>query len=243
MRVNKVLEKRPDARKPNDYAVYFLEMDDGSRWVWKPDGCNTALKEVIAYRMSEWMGLHIVPETIPYEWEDTAGSLQRFVEGKVGSEVYREGRHPSFQYSQRLGLLDLILNNNDRWHSNVIIEDSGRIWAIDNGGILQPRDAWAASALAIVGRTFEPAVGSAAVKARTQIKDFIREIFSVEVEGREGPTRGTDLWVGVNIACEKIASLAPAVGVEQCVLDTWGSIEFYRLAEEAGYPGDKYGPK
>ncbi len=242
MNVAKILEKRPDARKNPTYAVYFLEMDDGSKWVWKPDGCGTALREVVAYRMSVWLGLHVVPETIDYRWEGKAGSLQRFVEGRSGSEVYSDEIQPSYQYSQRLAIFDYIMNNNDRWHSNVIIEDGGRIWAIDNGGILQERDAWSASIWSIIGFELEQVIKDAAIKARTQIHDFIREIFGVQIEGKDGPEEGTSLWVGVQIASEKIASLAPAVGVDQQLLDTWGSIAFYEIAKEAGYPGETYGP-
>ena len=73
--------------------------------------------------------------------------------------------------------------------------------------------------------------------------DFVREIFSTEVQGRDGVLRGTDLWTGVHVDCEKIASLAPAVGYRQGCFETWGSVNFFRVAEAAGYPREKYEPK
>lgn len=241
MKVVKTLKKLPDEAKAPGYAVHFLEMDDGSKRVWKPDIAITTLKEVVAYRASAWMGLDVVPETVPFSLEGVPGSLQRFVEGKMGTEIYRDEQEVSYQFAQRLALFDYIMNNNDRWHVNVIVDNGNRIWAIDNAGILQNRDAWAASAWSIVGRILEPSVHTAALRAGLQMSDLVRVIFSTEVPGSNGLCRGTDLWTGVHIMCEKIASLGYAVGFPQRMFDRWGSINFYQVAYNAGYPREQYG--
>lgn len=236
MNVAKILKEMPDPRKFDGYAVYFLEMDDGSQWVWKPDVSGAMLKEVIAYKMSEWLGLNIVPETVSLEWRGVVGSLQKFVQGALGTDFYRVNGVPSYLSSQKLALFDYIMNNNDRWHVNVIIEDTGRIWAIDNAGILQERDAWSASAWAITGRVLESEIRDAVIKARMDITSFVKHIFSVQAQGIDGPMYGTEFRTGVHIACEKIASLASAVNIDQIAFDTWGSINFFEIAEQAGYP-------
>lgn len=111
-----------------------------------------AFREVAAYKVSELLGLDVVPPTTMRvqtvaRFEDAvnekalAGSCQLFVKGKNASEVtsaLKKMKHkitPKFkQEFLKLQLLDIITCNTDRHGGNFMIDlKNERVYGIDNG--------------------------------------------------------------------------------------------------------------
>jgi len=96
------------------------------------------LNEYVAYGLSEYFGLELVPPTQTTTFNLTLGKdsvslegvFQKFVEGvplhKAQGEL--DGRSAA-----DLVLFDTIIANTDRKSDNVLIGDGGKLWAIDHG--------------------------------------------------------------------------------------------------------------
>jgi hypothetical protein len=61
--------------------AYLLSLRDGTKWVFKEhNGRTNPNYEVAAYKVSEALGLGVVPETKHDQFYETKGSMQRYVE-------------------------------------------------------------------------------------------------------------------------------------------------------------------
>jgi hypothetical protein len=121
----------------------------GELWVYKPVAGeqplwdfpyqSLAAREVLAFEVSEAMGLDLVPETRMAEGRFGPGSAQRFL-----TEDSTFDPRPLFhgRLDRRLwpfAVLDLVTNNADRKVGHMLPEaDTGRLWAIDNGLTFHP---------------------------------------------------------------------------------------------------------
>ena len=133
----------------------ILEYADDGSGVWKEmsliAGQHDGNSEVAAYRISELLGLDIVPETV-FTWHDgRKGTSQRFIpDADVGWGFWKRlGKVPqedraAFLDAQRaqhgdrvkkMIMLDFIIDNHDRHNGNWLIGDggNGRFWAVDHG--------------------------------------------------------------------------------------------------------------
>lgn len=124
-------------RRPGDEG-------DGIGAVYKPGRGERALwdfprrlflREVVAYRLSEALGLGIVPETVHrLDGPFGEGSLQRFVDADFSQHYFTlledEGRHDALRV---IAAFDLLVNNADRKAGHCLLGDDDRIWAIDHG--------------------------------------------------------------------------------------------------------------
>jgi len=106
----------------------------GEQPLWDFEENTLALREVVAYVVSESLGFHIVPLTMlrddgPYG----AGSLQQF--------IHYDPEYHYFSFSpedrdrlRTVVLFDLLINNADRKGSHVFFEnDTHKLFAIDHG--------------------------------------------------------------------------------------------------------------
>jgi len=241
MKIKKVLEKHPNEGRAPGYTVDLVELEDGGKGIWKTDiktykPTIVALKEIIAYRIDQWLGLNVIPETVFCECEGRPGSLQRFIEGVSGTEALKgEGKPPvDLKWAQRLGMYDYIANNCDRWPCNIIVESNGRLWGIDNAGILQARDAWTASSWAITGVPLPEDLKAVVFKTRENMSGLVKMAFDVEINSWHGKVTGRVFDVGLHIMCEKITCIAGALGYEQSLSDSWGSPNWAALKNEIG---------
>lgn len=115
----------------------------GRPWVYKPARGEQPLwdfpygtlphREVAAYRLSEALGLGVVPETMLADGPFGLGSAQRFL-----AEDFDWDPRPSIQAADPslwpIAVLDLVANNADRKIGHLLREPgSSVIWAIDNG--------------------------------------------------------------------------------------------------------------
>jgi len=110
----------------------------GIRPLWDFDPVTLAAREVLAFRVSEAMGLGVVPETSFADGPLGPGAVQRFIEQAAPSApidliaTADESLWP-------VALLDLVLNNADRKAGHLLLEaGTGRLWAIDQGLTFHP---------------------------------------------------------------------------------------------------------
>ena len=117
--------------------------DAGTAWVYKPGRGerplwdfahgSLAAREIACYRLSEALGLGVVPETLVASGPYGPGSAQRFLE-----EDFTWDPRPAI-VGAAAGLwpvvvLDLVANNADRKAGHLLRQPGEeRIWAIDNG--------------------------------------------------------------------------------------------------------------
>ena len=105
---------------------------DGIKGVFKKM-TNRAKQEVTAYELDKMLGFGIVPPVVYRDVDVGAGiekgSMMHFVEGKVAA-----AHTGKFKYSDmaKITAFDFIIGNQDRHPANIIVDPSGRSWAIDN---------------------------------------------------------------------------------------------------------------
>jgi hypothetical protein len=125
-------------------ATLLARDGEGRRWVYKPEqGENPlwdfpwrtlAAREILAYEVSEAMGLGLIPQTVSAEGEYGPGSAQTFLD-----EDFSFDPRPLFQ--NRLdpclwpfAVFDLVANNADRKIGHFLSEiGTAKLWGIDNG--------------------------------------------------------------------------------------------------------------
>ena len=124
-----------------------LITSDGVKGVFKPvDGERPFLresieagtyykKEVAAYRIDSIMGFDMVPPTIIRTVEGNVGSHQLFMKGykcwDIADIAWKNA--VSLESKRRMRLLDYILGSEDRHTMNFMVNNKGKMAAIDNG--------------------------------------------------------------------------------------------------------------
>ncbi|HVM04597.1 MAG TPA: SCO1664 family protein [Acidimicrobiales bacterium] len=106
----------------------------GERPLWDfPGGLHR--REVAAYRLSEALGWGVVPETVIREEAPLGpGSLQRFVPADFTQHYFTLLERPELHDALRtICTFDLVANNADRKGGHCLLDEDGRVWAIDNG--------------------------------------------------------------------------------------------------------------
>lgn len=106
----------------------------GERPLWDfPGGLHR--REVAAYRLSEALGWGVVPETVVREDAPLGpGSLQRFVPADFTQHYFTLLERPELHDALRtICTFDLVANNADRKGGHCLVDEDGRVWAIDNG--------------------------------------------------------------------------------------------------------------
>ena len=125
-------------------ATFLGEDPEGVLWVYKPVAGarhlwdfppdSLANREIMAYEVSTWMGLDLVPETVEASGPAGPGAAQRYLDPDPDFD-YRKWFED--QLDPRLwpvAVFDLVANNADRKLGHVLVEsDTGRLFAIDHG--------------------------------------------------------------------------------------------------------------
>jgi len=130
----------------------------GVRPLWDFDAATLADREVLTYRVSEAMGVGIVPETLPGDGPLGPGAVQRFVAGAedpVPLALVEEGAEVLWP----VAVLDLVTNNADRKAGHLLTEAaSGRLLAVDHGLTFHPEPRLRTVLWAFAGRRLPPAL-------------------------------------------------------------------------------------
>jgi uncharacterized repeat protein (TIGR03843 family) len=106
----------------------------GERPLWDfPSGLYK--REVAAYRLSEAMGLHIVPPTVVRDGPLGDGSLQLFIDAQFEQHYFSmyEQHEELHDQLRAFAVFDLVCNNTDRKGGHCLLDKSGRVWGIDHG--------------------------------------------------------------------------------------------------------------
>lgn len=118
--------------EPLGQAIYKPLRGERPLWDFEP---GLHRRELAAYRLSEAMGIGLVPPTIIRDGPLGEGSLQWFVEADHQQHYFtiyenREDLHPLMR---AVALFDILANNTDRKSGHVLIDADDHIWGIDHG--------------------------------------------------------------------------------------------------------------
>ncbi len=96
--------------------------------------------EVAAYRLSEAMGLGIVPPTVLRDGPFGEGSVQLFVDVDAQQHYFTifEQREDLHDRLRAMCAFDIVANNTDRKGGHCLIDAEDHIWAIDHGVCFSP---------------------------------------------------------------------------------------------------------
>lgn len=130
-------------------TTVVAESADGVRWVYKPEQGEQPLwdfpwrtlaaREVLAYEVSEAMGLGIVPETVLADGPYGPGSAQRFLSEDPDFDPRPLFRGRLAPVLWPFAVLDVVSNNADRKLGHLLREPGvDRLWGIDHGLTFHP---------------------------------------------------------------------------------------------------------
>lgn len=124
--------------RTTDGAQVVYKPSAGERPLWDFPPETLAMREVLAYEVSEAMGYGIVPETVLGDGPYGPGSVQRFVaedEEFAPTGLVRNAAPELWP----VAVFDIVTNNADRKLGH-LISSEGRILAIDHGLTFHPDD-------------------------------------------------------------------------------------------------------
>ncbi len=127
-------------RDPDD-DLWVYKPTAGVRQLWDFPAHTLTNREIMAYEVSTWMELDLVPETVEAEGPLGSGAAQRFLEPDVDFDIrlwFEDQMHPRLW---PVAVFDLVANNADRKLGHMLKESkSGRIFAIDHGLTFHTQD-------------------------------------------------------------------------------------------------------
>jgi uncharacterized repeat protein (TIGR03843 family) len=165
----------------------------GNRPLWDFDVTTLAIREVLTYRMSEVMGLAIVPETVLGDGPLGPGAVQCFVDEDDGADPVEMIRS-SDPGLWPVAVLDLVANNADRKAGHLLAERAtGRLYAIDHGLTLHPDDKLRTVLWGFAGH----AIPDPLVSAVRNLGGALRNDLGDELERGLGPAETAALEVRV----------------------------------------------
>ncbi len=113
-------------------AIYKPVRGERPLWDFEP---GLHRREVAAHRLSEAMGLGVVPETVLRDGPFGEGSVQRYVEHDPSQHYFTlfEQRPDLHGALREICAFDLVANNTDRKSGHCLLGTDDRVWAIDHG--------------------------------------------------------------------------------------------------------------
>jgi len=113
-------------------AIYKPLRGERPLWDFEP---GLHRRELAAYRLSEAMGIGLVPPTVIRDGPLGEGSLQWFVEADHQQHYFTiyENRQDLHPLMRAVALFDILANNTDRKSGHVLIDGDDHIWGIDHG--------------------------------------------------------------------------------------------------------------
>jgi uncharacterized repeat protein (TIGR03843 family) len=112
-------------------AIY--KPQQGERPLWDFPYGTLGMREVAAYLLSEALGWGLVPPTVLRHGPHGLGSVQFFVHAQEDAHYFTFQDDEGYADDlRRLAAFDVIANNADRKSGHVLLDATGRLWAIDN---------------------------------------------------------------------------------------------------------------
>jgi uncharacterized repeat protein (TIGR03843 family) len=126
------------------FLVNIICGDDHAQGIYKPMRGERPLwdfepglhrREVAAYRLSEALGIDLVPPTVLRDGPYGEGSVQWFVDVDHRQHYFtiHEERPDLHDTLRTVAVFDLLANNTDRKSGHVLIDADDHIWGIDHG--------------------------------------------------------------------------------------------------------------
>lgn len=123
-------------------AIYKPMRGERPLWDFEP---GLHRREVAAYRLSETMGLHVVPPTVLRDGPAGEGSFQWFVVADHREHFFTifESRPDLHDRLRDIAAFDIVANNTDRKSGHCLlvpeeIESPPQVWGIDHGLCFAP---------------------------------------------------------------------------------------------------------
>lgn len=118
-------------------AIYKPVRGERPLWDFEP---GLHRRELAAFRLSEQLGVGVVPPTVVRDGPLGEGSVQWFVQADHAQHYFTifEARPDLHDQLRAIAVLDLLANNTDRKSGHCLIEPAldapdAQVWAIDNG--------------------------------------------------------------------------------------------------------------
>ncbi len=123
-----------DVRSGDDHAPAVYKPESGEQPLWDFPG-GLWRREVASYDLSAAMGFDLVPPTVARpDGPAGPGSVQAFVPAQFEHHYFTLRDDPTHGDAfRRLCAFDLVANSTDRKGGHCLVDDAGRVWAIDNG--------------------------------------------------------------------------------------------------------------
>ena len=165
----------------------LLGRDDEDRlWIYKPDQGESPLwdfplgslsrREILAFEVSEAMGLGIVPPTFEATGPYGPGSAQAFLEEDTDFDPrpwFAGELEPSLW---PFAVFDVVANNADRKIGHLLREvGTGRIWGLDNGLTFHPMDKLRTVLWGFAGQRIPDDLVAAVERLRVELTGPLRE--------------------------------------------------------------------
>ena len=119
-----------DTGEPRAIGIYKPCQGEAPLWDF-PDG-TLYRREYAAYRLSQWLGWDLIPETVIRDGPYGVGTVQQYVEVEEDTHYFtlRETHKDDLR---RMALFDLITNNADRKAGHLFKGRDGKVYGIDHG--------------------------------------------------------------------------------------------------------------
>jgi uncharacterized repeat protein (TIGR03843 family) len=158
-------------------AVYKPGAGERPLWDFPP---GLYRREVAAFRLSEALGWHLVPETVLRPDAPLGeGSLQRFVEADFSEHYFSLLDHPHYHDQLRtIAAFDVVANNADRKSGHCLLDGDGRIWAIDNALCFHPEPKLRTVIWDFAGQQLGPRLRGDLLRVAARLPGGLRELLS-----------------------------------------------------------------
>jgi uncharacterized repeat protein (TIGR03843 family) len=112
-------------------ALAIYKPHRGERPLWDFPQGTLCLREVVAYVVSRALGWPLIPPTVLRDGPHGIGALQLFIDADPEASYFSlcEERQADLL---PVALFDVLANNADRKGGHLLLDEWGRIWAIDN---------------------------------------------------------------------------------------------------------------
>ena len=112
-------------------AIY--KPQDGERPLWDFAYGTLGIREVAAYLVCDALGWGLIPPTVLRQGPHGLGSVQFFIHAQEDAHFFTIRGDPAYVDDlRRLSIFDVVANNADRKSGHCLVDNEGRLWAIDN---------------------------------------------------------------------------------------------------------------